>query len=147
MGKRYTDDELDRLDRSFQSLLEEKEWTYLVIDNSIAMRKTLVKALQTAGCLKILEAKDGMEGIMALKDVHGALLTLVELNVPVLDGIQFLQQLHTNPQFRDAPVIIMSAESRKDRIIQAVRAGAAAYLKKPFPAEALIEKLKSLNAL
>lgn len=147
MAKHYTDEELKSIDEEFCRLLAEKGWRYLIVDSSLAFRKTLANTLIKAGAEELLEAKDGMEAIMLLKKAPAGIVTITELNLPVMDGLALLRKVREDEQLAQGPVIIMSAETRKDRIVAAIRGGAAAYLKKPFPPEVLIAKLKELKVI
>lgn len=149
MAKKFTVDELGQIEEQFRALVDDAVWTCLFLDNSIALRKTLVNAVRKAGCEETLEAKDGMEALMLAKKAKaGKLAVVMEINnLPVIDGIAFLKQFRQLQEFKSCPVIIASTESKKPRIVEAIRAGANAYLKKPFDPQVLVDKLKELRVL
>ncbi len=64
-----------------------------------------------------------------------------------MDGLAFMHQLRNDKQFESAPVIMMCNEGRKEFIVKAIRAGANAYLKKPFEPQVLLDKLSSMDLL
>jgi two-component system, chemotaxis family, chemotaxis protein CheY len=147
MAKRYTEEELKQLDDQFKALIEDRVWAYLVVEPSLAARRALVNALKKAGAETILEAKDGMDALLVVKKAGAGVVAVTELNMPVMDGLEFMRQFRADPMFASCPVIFMSAETRKEKIIAAVKSGAAAYLKKPFEPQVLVEKLQSLKVL
>ncbi len=147
MAKRYTEQELDQIERDFRALVSQEDRIHLVIDESLTRRKALVNALKKAGCTKVEEAQDGMEALDKLKNTSGRVVPIVELNNSVMDGIQFMKHFRSLEAFADCPVILTSGETRKERIVAAIKAGATAFLKRPFQPDALIEKLKGLDAL
>ncbi|MBN2713569.1 MAG: response regulator [Planctomycetes bacterium] len=145
MAKRYAIDELERIAKEFSALFEDSEYAYIIVENSVALRKTILNAMAKAGYDNIVEAKDGMDAIMAARKVEGKIVFISELNLPVMDGLQMITQIKKDDKLKDSPVIFMSAETKKDRIIGAIKSGAAAYLKKPFDPSVVIEKLNSLG--
>jgi len=147
MAKRYTVEELQAIQRQFKELVEDKIWTIIIIDPSTLLRRSLAMALKKAGAENVLEAKDGLEGLTMARQAGGAVAAVAELNLPSLDGIEFVRQFRADASLANGLVVLMSAESRKERIIEAVKTGAAGYLKKPFEAQLLVDKLKSLQVL
>ncbi len=147
MAKRYTGEELQEIQRQFKDLVEDKIWTILLVDPSTILRRTLAMALKKAGGENVLEAKDGSEGMALARQAGGAVVAVAELNLPGMDGIELVRQFRADASLANSLVIIMSAESRKERIIEAVKAGVAGYLKKPFEPQVLVDKLKSLQVL
>ena len=146
MAKKFTNEDLEKLDEQFRALVEGQSRVYLVIDPSVALRRTLANAIQKAGG-ETLEAKDGMDGLMAAGKATGAVVAIAELNMPVMDGLEFMRQFRSDKRYAGCPVILMSSENKKERILAAVKGGANAYLKKPFDPPALVEKLQSLKLL
>ena len=103
----------------------------LVVDDSRTMRLILVRALQSLGFHNITEAKDGRE---ALDLVHQKSfdLMLLDLEMPEMNGLQVLQAVKGNPQFRELPVIVISGAEQMENAVQCIEAGAEDYLPKPF---------------
>lgn len=147
MAKRYTESDLEQIDQQWRALFESQDITYLLVENSIALRKTVFNALQAAGCENIAEAKDGMEAIMALRKLEGRPVIITELNLPTMDGLAMLKQLRSDDATKDIPVILTSAEGRKERIVQAIKYGVQGYIKKPFETQVLLAKLQELNLI
>ena len=112
----------------------------LVVDDSGTMRHIQRKALGDLGCTDVEEAADGE---LALKAVSAGKfdLILLDWNMPNLSGIEALKRLKTNPDHQAIPVIMVTSEADKSHILEAIQAGAANYLLKPFSLDTLKEKL------
>lgn len=117
----------------------------LIVDDSAAIRKILQRMLGQAGLSlgKILEAGDGVEALEKLKaePVH---LVLSDINMPNMDGIQLLSMLKSNADFKHVPVIMITTEGGEAKVMEAVQLGAAGYVRKPFTADQIKEKLTGL---
>jgi len=114
----------------------------LVIDDSAAMRKILQKVLKQAGIRvrSVMEASDGNEAIELLKTRRVDII-FADLNMPKMDGFRFLTMLKSVEQWRRIPVLVVTTESSQAVVSEAIRLGAAAYVRKPFTAEQIKEKL------
>ena len=116
-----------------------------IVDDSAAIRKILQRMLGQAGLIlgKILEAGDGLEALEKLKNqsVH---LILSDINMPNMDGIQLLGALKSNPNFKHVPVIMITTEGGEAKVMEAVQLGASGYVRKPFTADQIKEKLAGL---
>lgn len=112
----------------------------LIVDDSLAMRRLEKKMLDELGCETVVEANDGLE---ALQIVAGDKfdLILMDWKMPVLSGLDTLKQLKSNQEFSGMPVVMVTSESQKPKIMEAIQAGAANYIIKPFTGETLKEKL------
>jgi two-component system chemotaxis response regulator CheY len=117
----------------------------LIVDDSAAIRKILQKMLGQAGLDvgKVLEAGDGLEALEKMRS-HGAHLILSDINMPNMDGMQLLLELKSSVQYRHVPVIMITNDGGEARVVEAVQLGAAGYLRKPFTAEQIKEKLSTL---
>jgi two-component system chemotaxis response regulator CheY len=95
----------------------------------------------------MLHADHGQDALAQLSDHPDIDLILLDVNMPVMSGLEFLRQLKAEDAFRTIPVIICSTEGKDDDILRGLRMGAMGYLKKPFKPEdliALIERVKRL---
>jgi two-component system chemotaxis response regulator CheY len=114
----------------------------LVVDDSAAIRKILQRVLHQTGMgiHTIFEAGDGQEalGIMKREKIG---LVLSDINMPKMDGIQLLAALKAVPAWRDIPVVMITTEGGETKVGEAVRLGAAGYVRKPFTADQIKEKL------
>jgi len=117
----------------------------LVVDDSAAIRKILNRVLrQTEMAIgTIHEAGDGQEALELL-ETHRPNLVLSDINMPKMDGLQFLAALKASENWRDIPVVMITTEGGETKVAEAVRLGAAGYVRKPFTADQIKEKLAGL---
>ena len=120
----------------------------LIVDDSSVMRKIVERALRQAGLdlLVVHEAGSGVEGLEVLR-VKQVDLILSDINMPSMDGLEFLRQLRSQNLAPGAPVVMITTESSEEHVKQAILAGAQGYIRKPFTAEQVKERvLPLLNA-
>ena len=115
----------------------------LVADDSSTMRKIILRSLQAVGVTDIVEAADGTEAIAIFKPGDFDMI-LTDWNMPGLTGLEVLQQIRA--QDPKVPVIMVTTEAEKSRVLQAIQAGVTDYLVKPFTADTLREKLEKHGA-
>jgi two-component system chemotaxis response regulator CheY len=120
----------------------------LIVDDSTVMRKIVERALRQAGLdmLIVYEAGSGVEGLDLLmaKKVD---LILSDINMPSMDGLEFLRQLRAQNLAPGVPVVMITTESSEEHVKQAILSGAQGYIRKPFTAEQVKERvLPLLNA-
>ena len=112
----------------------------LVVDDSLTMRKIIIKNLSQIGFEDVIEAADGEEALAKLKANPKIELILSDWNMPTMDGYQFLVEFRkTN---KNTPFIMVTTEAEKPKIVQAIQAGVNNYILKPFTNEQLQEKIK-----
>src|SRR5271157_1345371 len=120
----------------------------LIVDDSSVMRKIVERSLRQAGLesLVIFEAGSGSEGLDLLK-TQPVDLIISDINMPTMDGLEFLRQLRAQKLAPDVPVVMITTESSEEHVKQAILAGAQGYIRKPFTAEQVKERvLPLLNA-
>lgn len=111
------------------------------VDDSEATRKFIKGAVDVLG-FEFLEAADGKEGLEVLDKENGNVdLILLDWRMPVMDGIAMLEILKSNDLFKDIPVTMVTTESDRHKIIEAIDKGAKNYLMKPFSQEVLVGKI------
>jgi two-component system chemotaxis response regulator CheY len=117
----------------------------LVVDDSAAIRKILQRVLRQTGMAirAIHEAGDGQEALELLK-CHSVNLVLTDINMPKMDGIQLLAAVKASPKWRNIPVVMVTTEGGEAKVGEAVRLGAAGYVRKPFTADQIKEKLAGI---
>src|ERR1051326_782103 len=117
----------------------------LVVDDSAAIRKILNRVLRQTGMAigTIHEAGDGQEALTLLKS-HRPNLVLTDINMPKMDGLQFLAALKASSEWRDIPVVMITTEGGETKVGEAVKLGAAGYVRKPFTADQIKEKLAGI---
>ena len=114
----------------------------LVVDDSAAIRKILQRVLRQTGMAirSIYEAGDGQEALEKLKSQKVDLI-LTDINMPKMDGLQLLSALKSAEGWRGIPVVMITTEGGETKVGEAVRLGAAGYVRKPFTADQIKEKL------
>ncbi len=117
----------------------------LVVDDSRTIRMMLKKTLLTQGFETVLEAGDGREALDRLKTEGSADLVLVDWNMPVMDGLDFVTELRRTGQFDRVRVVMITTESEATKVARAMSAGVNAYIRKPFKAEDLSATLETLK--
>ena len=112
----------------------------LVIDDSKAVRGLLKRELSQLG-FDVFEAGNGKEGLDRLEELGPVDVALVDWTMPVMDGLSFLKEVRSNPEYERVLVVMVTSESDPAQIFQALMAGADEYATKPITAAALAEKL------
>ncbi|BCA79094.1 response regulator [Desulfuromonas sp. AOP6] len=117
----------------------------LIVDDSNTMRKIVTRSLRQAGIDvgEILEAGDGVEAL-ALLEGQKVDLILSDINMPNMDGIEFLRQKATRADIKDIPVVMITTEAGADILGEAKSLGAKGSIKKPFTPEQIEETLGGL---
>jgi len=117
----------------------------LIVDDSAAIRKILQRVLRQTDIAigEVLEAGDGVEALKTLSTRHVNLI-LSDINMPNMDGLQLLAELKQSEKWRSVPIIMVTTEGGQGKVIEAVQLGAAGYVRKPFTAEQIKEKLSGL---
>lgn len=97
--------------------------------------------------VKLVLAKNGVEALKRLNEEEGIELVLLDINMPLMDGITFLEILRRDrDKYGDIPVIIISTEGEEDSVMDALKKGATGYIKKPFRQRELHELLEKVQA-
>ena len=118
----------------------------LVIDDSRAMRRIVTSILEGFG-YEVRDAGHGREGLDVLDEGWIPDLVTVDWNMPVMDGLQFVSAVRSNPALRSMTIMMVTSESEHTQIVKALAAGAHEYVIKPFTADALRDKLALLGLL
>ncbi len=114
----------------------------LIVDDSAAIRKILQRVLRQTGMAirTIHEAGDGQEALDLLKS-RPINLVLSDINMPKMDGLQLLGAMKAASEWQSIPVVMITTEGGESKVGEAVRLGAAGYVRKPFTADQIKEKL------
>jgi len=117
----------------------------LIVDDSSVMRKIVERSLRQAGLesLVVFEAGSEIEGLEVLRSKKVDII-LSDINMPSMDGLEFVRQLRLQQLAPDAPVVMITTESSEEHVKQAIRAGAKGYIRKPFTADQVKERVLSL---
>lgn len=116
---------------------------FLVVDDFATMRRILLNLLKELGFMNVQEAQDGVD---ALAKLHAERFDFVvtDWNMPNMNGIELLQAIRADSSLKHLPVLMVTAEAKRDNIIMAAQAGASGYVVKPFTAAKLDEKLMKI---
>jgi two-component system chemotaxis response regulator CheY len=114
----------------------------LIVDDSAAIRKILQRVLRQADVPigTVYEAGDGREALETLKTQNVGLV-LSDINMPHMDGLELLGNIKANEAWKELPIIMVSTEGSQAKVLEAVQLGAAGYVRKPFTADQIKEKL------
>jgi two-component system chemotaxis response regulator CheY len=116
---------------------------FLVVDDFSTMRRIVRNLLKELGFLNADEAEDGAVALAKLTSEHFDFV-VTDWNMPNMDGLTLLQQIRANAQIKHLPVLMITAEAKKENIVAAAQAGASGYIVKPFTAATLNEKLSKI---
>ncbi|HEX7935187.1 MAG TPA: chemotaxis response regulator CheY [Paraburkholderia sp.] len=121
----------------------DKAMKFLVVDDFPTMRRIVRNLLKELGYGNVDEAEDGQAGLARLRG--GAYdFVISDWNMPNLDGLAMLKEIRADANLKHLPVLMVTAESKKENIIAAAQAGASGYVVKPFTAATLDEKLNKI---
>ncbi len=116
---------------------------FLVVDDFSTMRRIVRNLLKELGFSNVQEAEDGGDALNKLRgEAFGFVVT--DWNMPNMTGIELLKAIRTDAGLKHLPVLMITAEAKKENIIAAAQAGASGYIVKPFTAATLDEKLKKI---
>ena len=116
---------------------------FLVVDDFSTMRRIVRNLLKELGYANADEAEDGAVALQRLK-AGGIDFIVTDWNMPNMDGLALLQAVRADPALKHLPVLMITAEAKRENIIQAAQAGASGYIVKPFTAATLSEKLTKI---
>ncbi len=116
---------------------------FLVVDDFSTMRRIVRNLLKELGFANVDEAEDGAVALQKLKSSPFDFV-VTDWNMPNMDGLTLLQSIRRTPELKHLPVLMITAEAKKENIIAAAQAGASGYVVKPFTAATLAEKLDKI---
>ncbi len=122
-------------------------YNLLIVDDSSIVRKTIKKTLGMTGIevSNLLEAENGSQALALLKD-NWVDLVFLDINMPIMNGMEFMEKLRTDENLKETAVIVVSTEGSKERIDRLNELGVKAYLRKPVTPEGLVDAVsKSLG--
>ena len=121
----------------------QKNIKILVVDDFPTMRRIIRNLLKDLGFENVDEAEDGQMGLDKIRNGNFELI-VSDWNMPNMDGLTMLQQIRADPNLSSLPVLMVTAEAKKENIVAAAKAGASGYVVKPFTAAVLEEKLNKI---
>ena len=116
---------------------------FLVVDDFSTMRRIVRNLLKELGFVNAEEAEDGAVALQRIR-AGGIDFVVTDWNMPNMDGLALLQTIRADPALKDLPVLMITAEAKRENIIAAAQAGASGYIVKPFTAATLSEKLDKI---
>jgi two-component system, chemotaxis family, chemotaxis protein CheY len=123
--------------------MSDPKMKFLVVDDFSTMRRIVRNLLKELGFTNVDEAEDGVAALQKL-EAGGFDFVVTDWNMPNMDGLTLLQRIRQNPQLMHLPVLMITAEAKKENIIAAAQAGANGYIVKPFTSATLAEKLQKI---
>ncbi|WP_404298344.1 chemotaxis response regulator CheY [Halomonas sp.] len=121
----------------------DKNMSILVVDDFPTMRRIVRSLLKELGFTNVEEAEDGQDALSKLR-AGGFQFVVSDWNMPNLDGLEMLKQIRADDGLKHLPVLMVTAEAKKENIIAAAQAGASGYVVKPFTSATLEEKLNKI---
>lgn len=120
-----------------------EQHNFLVVDDFSTMRRIIIGLLKELGHMRFMEAEDGQAAfnILNVNGSSGITFVVTDWNMPVMDGLSLLKKIRATPHLRHLPVLMVTAEAKRENIIIAAESGADGYIVKPFTAQTLNEKL------
>ncbi|MEI6895873.1 MAG: chemotaxis response regulator CheY [Psychromonas sp.] len=112
----------------------------LIVDDFSTMRRIIKNLLRDLGFTNTFEADDGNTALPMLKE-GGFEFVVTDWNMPIMQGIDLLKEIRKDPKLKHLPVLMVTAEAKREQIIEAAQAGVNGYIVKPFTAGTLKEKL------
>lgn len=116
---------------------------FLVVDDFSTMRRIVRNLLKELGFTNVEEAEDGIDALQKLR-ADSFDFVISDWNMPNMTGIDLLRQVRADAALRHLPLLMITAEAKKENIIEAAQAGASGYIVKPFTAATLDEKLNKI---
>lgn len=116
----------------------------LTVDDSRTVRIIVRNAFKAFDC-EVIEAGDGMEGLTKVRSKPD--LVLLDITMPGMDGVSMLRAMNADPELKNVPVVMLTAEGQKEIAEQAIALGSRGYLRKPFTNDVLIAHARTIIPL
>ncbi len=123
--------------------MPDKNMKFLVVDDFSTMRRIVRNLLKELGFVNVDEAEDGAVGLRKLQEGNFDFV-VSDWNMPNMDGLTMLKSIRASDNLKTIPVLMVTAEAKKENIVAAAQAGASGYIVKPFTAATLDEKLNKI---
>jgi two-component system chemotaxis response regulator CheY len=124
--------------------MADKNLKFLVVDDFSTMRRIVRNLLKELGYTNVDEAEDGIAALQKLKGGSSIQFVVTDWNMPNMTGIELLKAIRTDDSLKHLPVMMITAEAKKENIIEAAQSGASGYIVKPFTAATLEEKMNKI---
>jgi two-component system, chemotaxis family, chemotaxis protein CheY len=124
-----------------------KKLSVLIVDDSSVMRKIVERSLRQSGLEleKVIEAENGAD---ALKLVRDQMIDVIfsDINMPKMDGIEFLRQLQSVDSAKTIPILMITTEGGEQKVMEAISLGAKGYIRKPFSPDQVRQQVSEVLA-
>ena len=115
----------------------------LVVDDMSTMRRIIRTILNQLGYTNIEEAENGKQALAKLKNEKFDFV-ITDWNMPEMDGLTLVKTIRSDPELKHLPVLMVTAEAKKENVLEALKAGVNNYIVKPFTPEILKEKMEKI---
>lgn len=126
-----------------ERLVANKNLKFLIVDDFSTMRRIVRNSLKELGYTDVDEAEDGVAAFNKLRNTHFDFV-VSDWNMPNMSGIELLKAIRADANLKNLPVLMVTAEAKKENIIEAEEAGANGYVLKPFTTSTLEQKLNQI---
>jgi two-component system, chemotaxis family, chemotaxis protein CheY len=116
---------------------------FLVVDDSLTLRRIVVNALRSLGYDQVIEGADGKEAINKLL-TEGAGFVITDWNMPEVNGLELARWIRANAQFEKIPILMITTRGNKEDVMEALKARVNNYIVKPFTPQGLKEKIDQI---
>jgi two-component system chemotaxis response regulator CheY len=123
--------------------MADKNMKFLVVDDFSTMRRIVRNLLKELNFTNVDEAEDGVAALQKLRS-GGIDFVVSDWNMPNMNGLDLLKAIRADASLKHLPVLMVTAEAKKENIIEAAQSGASGYVVKPFTAAVLEEKLTKI---
>lgn len=117
----------------------------LVVEDSQLLHRMFDMVLSRGPGFQVIHAMNGKEGLEKLAENPDVAVILLDINMPQMNGLEFLGKVQAEAQFKEIPVVIVSTEGKEEDILRGLKAGARAYIKKPFQASDLLQVIERVR--
>jgi two-component system chemotaxis response regulator CheY len=118
----------------------------LIVDDSQLIHSMYRLVLNRYKDCKIVDAMNGLEALDILSRENDFSLVLLDINMPVMNGLQFMEKIKTEKLYRNIPIIVISTEGKEEDTLRALKLGAAGYVVKPFKSQMLYDLIDKICA-
>lgn len=120
-----------------------KDMPILVVDDHQSMRRTIGDILRAVGLKALVQAENGRQAldIMAQQRVD---FVILDWSMPEMDGLATLQAIRANPEWKGLPVLMVTAEAEREKVVAAIESGVTSYVVKPFTPNTIYRKLREI---
>ena len=119
---------------------------FLIVDDSVTMRRIVVNSLKALGYTNVVEAADGKDALTKLGADESINFIITDWNMPVMSGLELTKAIRSDPQTTKLPILMVTTRGVKEDIIQALEAKVNNYVVKPFTPQVLKEKMDQILA-